>query len=181
MLKFEIWWARWKRLGKQLSDGTNKLMAKRRPNHRQVKIHRNYTVEEIASLFGVHKNTVRLWVKTGLPVIDDRRPMLILGENLAVFLRVLRTKNKKTCQPGEIYCVRCRTPKYPAGDMADYLPVTEKLGTLKAICPDCHSMMNQSVSVAKLEQVRGKLDVSFPKALHQVSNRIQPTVNSDLE
>ena len=33
-------------------------MAKRHPNHRQVKIHRNYTVEEIASLFGIHKNTV---------------------------------------------------------------------------------------------------------------------------
>ena len=42
-------------------------MAKRHPNHRQVKIHHNYTVEEIASLFGIHKNTVREWIKAGLP------------------------------------------------------------------------------------------------------------------
>jgi hypothetical protein len=68
-----------------------------------------------------------------------------------------------------------------AGDMADYLPQTEKLGMLKAICPDCLSMMNRRVSIAKLEQVRGKLAITFSQGLDQVSNSIQPTVNSDLE
>jgi hypothetical protein len=52
---------------------------------------------------------------------------------------------------------------------------------LKAICPDCYSMMNRRVSMAKLEQVRGKLAITFPQGLDQVSNSIQPTVNSDLE
>ncbi len=155
-------------------------MGKRRPNHRQVKVHRNYTVEEIASLFGVHKNTVREWIKAGLPVLDDRRPMLILGQELAAFLQARRTRNKQTCQPGQMYCVRCRAPKMAAGDMADYLPKTEKLGMLKAICPDCHSMMNRRVSMAKLAQVRGKLAITFPQGLDQVSNSIQPLVNSDL-
>ena len=37
-------------------------MKRRHPNHRLVKIHRSYTVEEIATLFGVHKNTVSHWV-----------------------------------------------------------------------------------------------------------------------
>ena len=57
-------------------------MGKRHPNHRLVKIHRSYTVEEIASLFGIHKNTVRGWVKAGLPTCDNKRPMLILGHDL---------------------------------------------------------------------------------------------------
>ena len=57
-------------------------MGKRHSNHRLVKIHRNYTVEEIAKLFGIHKNTVRNWVKDGLATIDDKRPMLILGHEL---------------------------------------------------------------------------------------------------
>src|SRR5216683_7791116 len=87
-------------------------MGARHPNPRLVKIHRNYTVEEIALRFGVHKNTVREWVKRGLPTVaDKKRPMLILGADLAAFLQARRAKNKRTCQAGEIYCVRCRSPK----------------------------------------------------------------------
>jgi Helix-turn-helix domain len=154
-------------------------MAKRHPNSRLVKIHRNYTVEDVARLFDIHKNTVRAWVKVGLPTNDDRRPMLILGRDLAAFLQARRTKNKRICQPWEMYCVRCRFPKVPAGNMADYLPETDKLGMLKGICPDCDCMMNRRSSIAKLEQIRGKLDITLPQALRQVSNSPQPTVNSD--
>lgn len=155
-------------------------MRKRHPNHRLVKIHRSYTVEEIAHSFGVHKNTVRGWVKDGLAISDDKRPMLILGHDLAAFLQARRVKNKQTCKPGEIYCVRCRAPKYPAANMADYSPVTEKIGNLAAICPDCNSIMNRRVSVAKLGQIRGEMDISFPQALQQVAESAKPTINSDL-
>jgi hypothetical protein len=155
-------------------------MAKRYPNHRLVKLHRSYTVEEIASLLGVHKNTVRVWIKSGLPISDGKRPVLVLGTDLAAFLQAQRGKNKQPCQPGEIYCVRCRAPKCPAGDVADYLPVTEKFGKLTAICPVCEHMMNRLVSMAKLEHVRGKLVIAFPQALRRVSESDQPTVNSDL-
>jgi hypothetical protein len=157
------------------------MKKKRHPNHRLVKIHRSYTVEEIANLFGVHKNTVRGWVKAGLATSDDKRPMLILGHDLAAFLQARRVKSKQTCKPGELYCVRCRVPKSPAGDMADYSPVTEKFGNLIAICPDCHSIMNRCVSMAKVGQVRGKMDITFPQASRHIVESTKPTVNSDLE
>ena len=154
-------------------------MPKRRPNPRLVKIHRSYAVEEVAYLFGTHKNTVREWVKAGLPTCDRKRPMLVLGRELAAFLQVRRTKNKRPCQSGEIYCVRCRTPKAPAGNMAEYVPATETLGTLRAICPDCYSMMNRRVSLVKLPQIQGKLNVTFSEAQRRVSESNEPTVNSD--
>src|SRR5258707_10846401 len=98
------------------------IRKKRHPNHRLVKSHRNYTVEEIARLFAIHKNTVRLWIKTGLETIDDRRPMLILGHGLISFLRLRRAKNKRPCASGQMYCIRCRIPRFPAGGMTEYQP-----------------------------------------------------------
>jgi hypothetical protein len=62
-------------------------MGKRHPNWRLVKKSRNYTVEEIADLFGLHKNTVRAMRRDGLRPIDDRRPMLFLGGDVANLLR----------------------------------------------------------------------------------------------
>ncbi len=139
-------------------------MRKRRPNYRLVKIHRSYKVEEVARLFGIHKNTVRAWVKAGLPTCDSKRPTLILGRDLAVYLQARRTKNKHPCQPGEIYCVRCRAPKRPAGDMADYQPITATLGNLMGFCPDCEGVIYRRASLAKLPQIRGKLEVRIVEA-----------------
>ncbi len=154
-------------------------MGKRHPNPRLAKIHRSYTVDEVARLFGVHKNTVREWVKRGLPTNDDRRPLLILGRDLVAFLRARRARNKRSCEPGEIYCVRCRAPRSPAGDMVDYEPVTATLGNLVAMCSVCETMIYRRVSVAKLELVRGGLDVTMPKAPSHIGESAQPCVNSD--
>ncbi|MDB4441931.1 helix-turn-helix domain-containing protein [bacterium] len=155
-------------------------MRKRHPNYRLVKIHRNYTVEDIANLFGIHKNTVRRWVKAGLATSDNKRPMLILGHDLRAFLQARRVKNKQTCKPGEIYCVGCRAPKFPAADMAEYSPVTEKFGNLTAICPDCNSIMNRRVSLARIGEVCANMDITFPQAMRHIVESIKPTVNSDL-
>ncbi len=155
-------------------------MGKRHPNPCLAKIHRNYTVEEVAGVFGVHRNTVREWVKRGLPTNDDRRPMLILGRDLVAFIRARRAKNKRTCQPGELYCFGCRAPKAAAGDMADYQPLTATLGNLIAMCADCETIMYRRVSLAKLAQVRGKLDITLPQALPHIDESAEPSVNSDL-
>ncbi len=140
-------------------------MGKRHPNHRLAKIHRSYTVEEVADLFGHHKNTIRNWIKNGLPTIDNKRPMLILGCDLEAFLKARRVKRKQKCNPGELYCVKCRYPKVPAGNMADYSPITEKLGNLTAICPDCDSIINRRVSIAKIGKVCGGIDITFPQKM----------------
>jgi hypothetical protein len=156
-------------------------MKKRLHNPNLAKIHRNYTVEEVADLYDVFKGTVRAWIKAGLPVINDRRPMLILGSDLVAFHQARRMKNKQQCKPGEMYCVRCRAPKKPAGDMADCRIITEKIGNLEAICPDCDKIMNRRVSLTKLEQVRGEITITLPQALQHIIESNQASVNSDLK
>jgi excisionase family DNA binding protein len=141
----------------------------RRLNYRLAKIHRTYTVEEAAGLFGVHRNTVRQWVKGGLPTIDERRPTLIHGRDLEAFLRARRRENRRRCSAGEIYCVRCRVPHAPAGGLAEYRPVTATSGNLIGICPSCDCVMYRRVSLAKLDEVRGGLDVPVAQALSHMS------------
>ncbi|MEY2161778.1 MULTISPECIES: helix-turn-helix domain-containing protein [unclassified Rhodanobacter] len=150
------------------------------PNPQWAKIHRSYNVEEAARLCGVHRNTVRQWIKQGLPVCDDRRPVLVLGHQLRVFLQAKRTRNKCPCGPGRIYCVRCRSPKVPAGQMADYIPLSSAGGSLTGICPDCGSMMYRRVSLTKLASIRGELDVMVPQAHSRIGESNHPFVNSDL-
>jgi hypothetical protein len=155
-------------------------MGQRQANHRRVKIHRSYTVEEIARLFDIHKNTVRAWVKAGLPTSDQKRPTLILGRELVAFLRSRCTSRKRPCRPGEIYCFKCRLSQKPAGNLVDYEPVTEKIGNVKAICPDCESIMNQRVNLDRLRAFQNRADVKFPKALLRINGCFEASLNSDL-
>jgi hypothetical protein len=134
-------------------------MTKRHPSPRLAKIHRNYSVEEISVLLSIHKNTVRSWIKSGLPTNDDRRPVLILGRDLVAFLKFKRVKNKRPCQLGEIYCMRCRSPKEPAGKMVEFQAFTKASGNLVGICPTCESMIYQRVSCSKLVELEEKLEI----------------------
>ncbi len=72
-------------------------------NYRLAKRHRNYTVEEIAELFGKHENTVRGWLKSGLETIDKARPALVHGQTLASFLEARRSAGKRLVPPG--HCI----------------------------------------------------------------------------
>jgi hypothetical protein len=153
----------------------------KRPNPRLVKIHRSYEVADIAKLFGIHRNTVRTWIKQGLPVCDNRRPQLITGSALRDFLQAKRTKHKSPCQPGELYCLRCRQPRKPAGDMADFAPITPKVGKFTAICPVCECLMHKRIGMAEFVEIRTQLGITFTQALQRIGDSTQPIVNSDLK
>jgi Helix-turn-helix domain len=140
----------------------------RHPNPRLVKIHRSYTVEEVARNLGKHKNTVRAWFKQGLRPIDGRRPTLIHGLELARFLQKRRMNGKRPCPPGHMYCFKCRLPKQPAAGMVDCLPISDTSGNLRALCPDCGRFMHRRASFAKLSDVGAGLDIVFPQAVSRL-------------
>tara|TARA_R110002073_G_scaffold331785_1_gene516978 strand:- start:601 stop:1041 length:441 start_codon:yes stop_codon:yes gene_type:complete len=138
-------------------------------NPNLVKIHRNYDVGEVANLLGVHQNTVREWIKNGLATNDNKRPVLILGSILKGFLQAKRKKNKQKCQPFEIYCVRCRLPQLPAGNMVDYEALNSCSGRLMGICPACDGIINKYINFAKLTEIQDKLDITKTKVLEHIN------------
>lgn len=155
-------------------------MAKR-PNPKLAKIHRSYTVEETASLYVVHKNTVRSWIKKGLLVCDDQRPALILGRHLREFLQVKKQGQKQKCKPYEMYCMSCKSPQRPAENMVDYEPLTTTTGRLIGICGRCEGVINKYISKGNLALLGGVLDLCFPRAEKHIGDRDKPLLNSDFK
>jgi hypothetical protein len=153
---------------------------RRRLNYRLVKIHRNYTVEEIARMFSIHKNTVRNWVTQGLLTIDDGKPILILGSALRQFLGDRRQRARQRCGPGEMYCVRCKAAKRPDGNFAEYLSISADWGNLRALCPACESLMHRRVNLAQLDQIRDGLEILLPEAPTHIRDSRSPSLNCDL-
>ena len=153
----------------------------KRLNPNLAKMHRNYTVEEAASVFGVHKNSVRAWIKAGLPVCDAKRPMLILGTDLRDYLKGKRSERKRRCGPDELYCLRCREPRCPAEGMVDYIPMTAATGRLNALCPVCLAVMNRYVGTNDLAKVRVKFDVRVTKSQQHIGKSNLPLANCDFE
>jgi Homeodomain-like domain len=154
-------------------------MGCRRPNPQLVKVHRNYSVGEIARRFGIHKNTVRNWLKQGLVAIDGQRPILILGRGLSRFLTERRRKTKQSCGPGRFYCIACRAPKVPAGNMADCIQMSASSANLCGICPDCNRLIYRRVNLAKVDAVRGNLEITFTQPHQRLGGSAVPSVNCD--
>lgn len=157
------------------------MAGKRRFDPRRAKIHRNYTVEETARLFAVHRQTVRNWIKAGLPTMSQKRPTLILGRDLREFHQRRRDQNKKRCGPGELYCLRCREPRRPAGDMLDYIPLNLVSGNLRGICPTCEALIHRRVSLVKLEQVRGPCAVAHQLDQQRLVDTSNPSPHCHFE
>ena len=154
-------------------------MANRYPNHRLVKLHRSHTIEEIATLFGIHRNTVRNWIKAGLPILDDRKPLLVQGQTLVDFLIMRRKRAKRPCGPGRLFCLRCRIPKIPRDGRVIYQPRDEHRGRLVGTCPDCGTRLFRHVGKGKLASSLGELKLHDTMAWEHIAKSSSPIVNCD--
>ncbi|WP_226017107.1 helix-turn-helix domain-containing protein [Novosphingobium sp. FKTRR1] len=136
-------------------------MPARRVNPYRVKLHRIYSVQELAECLGVHKNTVRHWQGDGLQAIDGNRPTLFEGAIARAFLLARQTSRKRPCPPGTIYCFKCREPRLPALGMVEFIPGMGSTGNLMALCDACGTMMHRRANMAKIATIMPRLAVQI--------------------
>ena len=121
-------------------------------NPRRAKVHYSYTIAEAAKLFGVHRNTVRAWIATGLETINVGRIILILGDELRAFLERRRKASRTKTPRGWLYCLKCRAPRAPAEGLTELIQERAGTANVRAICGHCDTLMHRRVSLAKLAE-----------------------------
>lgn len=154
-------------------------MPAKRINPRLAKLHRSYSVVELASILGAHKHTVRGWIKAGLPTVDSTRPVLILGSDFQEWWGTRRKAAKRPLNPGELYCFKCRQPKAPALGMVGYLATNASTGNLRAMCETCGTMMHRRARLIALAAIMPGLDVKRREAASRIMERAHTSLNTD--
>lgn len=143
-------------------------MANYNPN--KAKINRSYTFEELALVFGIHKNTVASWVKNGLPCLKERKPFLVLGSDIRTYLQAQRRNKKQKCKPNELFCMSCKKPVKPAENFVEYVPISQTRGRITGFCCHCENVVNKFVGCDCLVAYGRIFDLSIPKGLEHISD-----------
>lgn len=107
--------------------------------YRSIRPRRNlvYSVEEVMNLYAISRNTVSNWINTGLRPIDQKRPQLFRGAELARFHEDRRAVSKRTLRAGEFKCLACKAAVFPNVEALYLLERDSGKFTACATCPDC--------------------------------------------
>ena len=149
----------------------------KRINPRRAKKHRCFSVNELGGLLDVHSRTIRGWLKKGLPAIDGAKPTLILGGEFQEWWGEQNKSAKRPCQPGQMYCLKCKTPKAPALGMVEYSATNAETGNLKALCETCETIMHQRIRLASINERMPGLDVQITQASSSIGAPAHPSSN----
>lgn len=133
----------------------------RRVSARRVKINSQYTYDSAADLLCVSAQTVRLWRRSGMQVLDSQKPHLILGFALKDFLNKRSSKPERRLERDQFLCMACNAPKRAYGGIGDYQPYTAARGRLEVLCETCHGLCGKFASPALCAELAPILSITI--------------------
>ena len=154
-------------------------MPSRRINPNRVKLHRSYSVAELAACLDVHKNTVRHWQAHGLEPVEPRKPYLFHGATTREFLAKRNASRKRPCPPGTLYCFRCRAPRKPALGMVELAQITPASGNLRALCECCEAIMHRRVRKADIARILPGCPIQLAQGQLRLSGQTPASLNCE--
>ena len=113
----------------------------RKINPKGIFKHRSYKIEELAVILSKNEKTLLRWIDNGLKTIpESKKPILIMGSDLKVFLRKKGSKKKVKLSRNQFYCFSCRQAVYAKRDSI------ERLGNRKvALCRVCNGRVSRII------------------------------------
>lgn len=135
-----------------------------RNNPNRIKIHRSYTVLDVSETLGVHPKTVRNWIRVGLPVMDEKRPLLIHGADLKIYLKMKRKSYMHQCEIQEIYCFKCKIARNINLKTLFFIAKPAGMAQMTGHCSECGCQANKYVSWRDVNQIWFELGGKLPIA-----------------
>lgn len=132
----------------------------RRVSARRIKANSQYTYDSAAHVLGVSAQTVRLWRRSGLQVLDSQKPHLIIGFALKEFLNKRSTKPELRLARDQFLCMACNAPKRALGGIADYQPYTSTRGRLEVLCETCQGLCGKFANPALCAELASFLTIA---------------------
>jgi hypothetical protein len=155
------------------------ISKKRTFNTRLIKQGLSYDVKEIADLFGIHENSVLRWIgNEGLPLIDDTRPYLVHGADLAAFIKKRQAARKKKCSPEEFFCCKCRMPRTAWGNTVDIIIKNKTKLQIRGLCAVCDTAVIKAGAAKKIHEYQKTFVVQTIDRQH-INDSELPLVNCD--
>jgi len=137
-------------------------------NWRSIKTHYSYKTKEAARALKCSEATIRNWIKEGLPIYKDRKPLLIEGADLRQFVRdktqALKWALPSTNAPWTYFpCFKCKDYRRPYLLMVDAHKRKPNAIDLSGICEHCEREIRKTVTPGQLPQIETGLDITYRK------------------
>ncbi len=156
------------------------MKKKRTYNLARIKNNLSYFVPEVCESLGVHKNTVRQWLKKGLPKNDAIKPLLIHGSELKAFLAAQQSARKQPCNPEQCYCFKCKQPRSVWSGVVDIHLCNSKVINIVGLCEHCERQINKRSSVNNIPQIANTFIIQAVHNSHIIET-LPPSLKCYLE